>query len=175
MEPETSLRQIAEKQIAEWEAAIAALDAERARMLEQLQQIEHNRRAMLRVKETLEAVRDWNGRTTKPTPVRVHPAEPKGSMAVRQAVIEVLKEAQGQPLHSRLILGRVRAKGAIIDADDPVGVIDLAAYNIRDRNLAPLAKVGPRTWRYVGPPAEDRALAEVPGVNGAQEGVQIDA
>jgi hypothetical protein len=73
------------------------------------------------------------------------PATP-GTISMRGAVLRVLREAHGEPLHSKEILRRVTALGAMSNAKNPLGMMDLLAYSLAKSH--PMKKVGPRTWRY---------------------------
>ena len=74
--------------------------------------------------------------------------KPKGTVSLRRAVVEVLKEARGEPLHVKEIFRRVSAKGARTGAKSPLGAIDLTCYSILKYHPKALEKVRPRTWRW---------------------------
>lgn len=102
--------------------------------------------------ETARASRALNPRTQSV-------AGRQGTIGLVSAVLEVLQDAQGEPLHVKAILPRALAKGARTNAKNPLGVVDMVAANLR-RDGKPVDKTGPRTWRWVGasplpfPPAE---------------------
>lgn len=73
----------------------------------------------------------------------------QGTIGLVSAVLAVLREAKGEPLHVRDILPRALEKGAKTNARNPLGVVDMVAANLR-RDGKPVAKAGPRTWRWVG-------------------------
>lgn len=72
-----------------------------------------------------------------------------GELSYRRAVLDVLKEARGEPLHVKEILNRARAKGANTKAKDPVGITDLLLYS-SEKQGQPVRKSGPRTWKWEG-------------------------
>jgi hypothetical protein len=74
---------------------------------------------------------------------------PKGSVSLRSAVLHVLREARGAPLHTREILLRAQQLGARTTGKEPLGVTDLTAYSL-NKTGQPIEKVGPRTWRWAG-------------------------
>jgi hypothetical protein len=75
---------------------------------------------------------------------------PAGDVSLRSAVLTVLKQAHGSPVHVREILARITTMGAVTRAKSPEKVIDLVAYNLKTRKGEPLERVSPRSWRYVG-------------------------
>lgn len=72
----------------------------------------------------------------------VNPSAPKGSISLRKAIGEVLRES-GKPLHVKQILQLVYAKGARTSAKKPLGIIALSAGNIDG-----VQKVAPRTFQW---------------------------
>jgi hypothetical protein len=72
-------------------------------------------------------------------------------------VVDVLKEARGEPLHVKEIWRRVSAKGAKTAAKSPLGAIDLTCYSILKYHPKALEKVRPRTWRWKEPYSKDGA------------------
>ena len=78
---------------------------------------------------------DSNG--TKPT-------EPKGTISIRNAIIEVLKEA-GRPMKSPEIWELAYQRGARTGSKRPEAIAALNAYGIPG-----VRKVGPRTFEWVG-------------------------
>jgi hypothetical protein len=82
-------------------------------------------------------------------------SQPKGSRSMRGAVLQVLKDARGEPVHGREILARAIALGAATDAKNPLGAVDLMAHSLKKSH--PVEKVGPRVWRYRAPENRDGA------------------
>jgi hypothetical protein len=76
-------------------------------------------------------------------------SQPKGSRSMRGAVLQVLKDARGEPVHGKEILARAYQLGAKTDAKNPLGAVDLMAHSLMKSH--PVEKVGPRVWRYVEP------------------------
>lgn len=72
---------------------------------------------------------------------------PGGTISFKDAVLTVLKEARGEPLHSRELIFRARGLGAITRARRPAGVVDVTMRALANE---PIEKVAPRTWRWVG-------------------------
>lgn len=86
--------------------------------------------------------------------------EPKRP-SYRQAVLEVLQESPGQPIHTAELVKRVAAKGAVSNAKDVKGITDLNILNLM-KTHPEIEKVAPRTWKWV--PEESRPrLVEVQG------------
>lgn len=77
------------------------------------------------------------------------PSRTKGTIGMVTAVLNVLKEAKGEPMHVREILPRALAMGAITESKDPANVVDLVAFNLR-RDGKPVEKVAAKTWRFIG-------------------------
>lgn len=73
-------------------------------------------------------------------------SQPKGSRSMRGAVLQVLKDARGEPVHGKEILARAYQLGAKTDAKNPIGAVDLMAHSLKKSH--PVEKVGPRVWRY---------------------------
>jgi hypothetical protein len=74
----------------------------------------------------------------------------QGKVSMRSAVQTVLQRAHGEPIHAREILARARSMGAETSAKNPEAVIDLVCYTLKQRKKAPLERIGPMTWRWVG-------------------------
>jgi hypothetical protein len=72
--------------------------------------------------------------------------KPVGSVSFRGAVLQILRDARGEPLNVREILPRALALGAATNAKNPLGAVDLMAHSLKRSH--PVEKVGPRTWRY---------------------------
>ena len=75
--------------------------------------------------------------------------KPKGTISLRRAILKVIREAGGEPLHSSAILTRVHSLGAVTEAKDPQAVVDLTAYSLQ-KGGEPIEKCDPRTWRWIG-------------------------
>lgn len=71
----------------------------------------------------------------------------RGSISVRGAILEVLRNAPGVELHSEEIWRRAEALGARTESPHPKDVVDLSLFNLRKQH--PIDKVRPRTycWR----------------------------
>lgn len=82
-------------------------------------------------------------------------SQPKGSRSMRGAVLQVLKDARGEPVHGKEILARAYQLGAATDAKNPLGAVDLMAHSLKKSH--PVEKVGPRVWRYRAPENRDGA------------------
>jgi hypothetical protein len=68
--------------------------------------------------------------------------------SMRGTVLRVLREANGEPLHTREILARAERMGASTESKDPEAVIDLMGYSLR-KSHEEVQKVAGRTWRWV--------------------------
>lgn len=82
-------------------------------------------------------------------------SKPAGALPLRAAILQVVRDARGQPLHAREILARTRAMGADTSAKKPESVVDLVAYSWKKRG-EPLERSGPMTWRWAGDGQEGR-------------------
>lgn len=76
--------------------------------------------------------------------------KPVGSVSLRSTILPILRGAGGSPLTTHEIMVRARAKGADSAAKDPEGVIDLILYTLKKRSHAPVERLGPRKWRWIG-------------------------
>ena len=65
---------------------------------------------------------------------------PKGSISIRQAIVDVLKQAR-RPMHTTEIWQHAYARGARTTAKRPDAIVALSAYGIGG-----VEKVGPRTF-----------------------------
>jgi len=65
---------------------------------------------------------------------------PKGSISIRRAIVDVLKQA-GRPMHTTEIWQHAYARGARTAAKRPDAIVALSAYGIDG-----VEKVGPRTF-----------------------------
>lgn len=74
----------------------------------------------------------------------------KGTISLRKAVLQVIREAHGSPVHLKEIRARALGMGASTDAKDPDRIMDLVAYNLKSRSGQPLERVSPRSWRWTG-------------------------
>lgn len=70
------------------------------------------------------------------------------AVSFRGAVVQVLRDAHGEPLHAKEILGRVEALGARTTAKNKLSVVSLAIRGLTDKH--PIEKAGPRMWRWAG-------------------------
>ncbi len=76
--------------------------------------------------------------------------KPIGDRSLRSSVLPILQDAGGSPLTTTDILERARAMGADSAAKEPTKVVDLILYTLKKRKGAPIQRVGPQTWRWVG-------------------------
>ena len=95
-----------------------------------------------------------NGASQLPIPTLTEPPKrgsrgPKGTMSFRQAVLAVVRDARGEPLHVKEILDRTKKMGAITAAKDPYAITDLMSYSLM-KSSEPMKKVAGRTWKWVG-------------------------
>jgi hypothetical protein len=82
-------------------------------------------------------------------------------ISYRKAVLAVLQESPGQPIHTAELVKRVKEKGAVSNAKDVKGITDLNILNLMKKHPE-IKKVAPRTWQWV--PEESRPrLVEVQG------------
>jgi hypothetical protein len=88
-------------------------------------------------------------------PVRRPPAP--SAPTLKSIALGVLQRA-GEDLHSLAILERVRAEGGDAKGQNPIESIDATMINARKAG-APVERVSPRVWRWVGPPAPSSASA----------------
>ncbi len=70
---------------------------------------------------------------------------PKGSPTLREAVRQVVEDAEGEPLHCTEIWDRAKRLGAMTTGEDPVAVVDFTTYTLKG-----VQRVGHRTWRWAG-------------------------
>lgn len=120
-------------------------EAERLKFLED--EIVELRRRLEIVSLALEAVR------TAPVARRPKPVGMTGSRtkptALRHLVARALREAAGEPLHSKKIWALIEPMGAMSQARKKQSVVDLTAHSLV-REGYPVAKAGPSTWRWTG-------------------------
>jgi hypothetical protein len=92
-------------------------------------------------------------RQEPPVPVRRRRSRlsENGQLPMRRAVLQVLQGARGSAMRVEDILAQAQALGATTGAKNPVNVLDLQLYGLRDRDNLPVEKVGKRTWRWAGP------------------------
>ena len=74
----------------------------------------------------------------------------KGRVSVRQAVLQVLKDARGEPLHVKEIVRRINDLGAISASKNPAGVVGLVAMSLQKRDNQPIERTAGQTWRWAG-------------------------
>lgn len=72
-------------------------------------------------------------------------AVPVPAISYRSAVLRVLREAHGEPLHTKEIARRTEAVGGKSGAKDPVAITDLVIHSLAKSH--PVTKTAPRTWR----------------------------
>jgi len=99
------------------------------------------------------------GKQLQPVPTSApaipnRPAGPRRAtqeeLPMRRAVLQVLRDAHGEPLRVEEILERAQGLGAATRSKNPVNTIDLQLYGLRDRDKLSVQKVGPRSWRWAG-------------------------
>jgi hypothetical protein len=82
---------------------------------------------------------------------RAAPIRNDGKPSFRSAVLQVLQDARGRPLHCQEILDRARKLGAETNAKDPVKIVDLVGVSLQNERQAPIERVSVLTWRWTGP------------------------
>jgi hypothetical protein len=98
-----------------------------------------------------------NGGTTQQPPLITVPTssgfsgtryvpETKGLISINRGIMTALRNAQGEPLHTKELLNRIVALGARTEAKNPVGAIDLQCYHLLKAGI--IKKVGPRLWAW---------------------------
>ena len=70
-----------------------------------------------------------------------------GTISMRGAIKDILREAHGEPLKAAEILRRATDRGARTSGKRPEAVIDLNALSL-SKEGHPIERVGPRTWRW---------------------------
>ena len=83
-----------------------------------------------------------------PLPVSGRGGKTKGTISFNNGFIEVVRQARGEPLYAPELWRRMQEIGVRSDAKNPLGIIAFTAKRFQD-----VAKVGPRTWRWVDPNA----------------------
>jgi len=142
----------ARQQLREWNEQLSRLDEEREVLLSLVRGFEgwlrlHGDVALhAPVKAAPSIERPRTRRRTAPRPA----TSLKGSISLRKAVLQVLREAHGEPVHVREILARIEALGAVTEAKNPLKIIDLIASGAKTRNHEPIERVSPRSWRWAG-------------------------
>lgn len=73
------------------------------------------------------------------------------SISLRAAILQVLRESKGEPLHVKEVLQQVEALGAHVRSanNDKVSRVDVGIYGLKRQGL-PVERVGTRTWKYLG-------------------------
>lgn len=92
-----------------------------------------------------------NGGTPSQLPLQAMRSTIQGKMSIRRAVIQVLKDARGEPLHCKEIWRRAQEIGAKSKAKNPIAAIDFTGYTLPE-----IKKVAPRTWKYIGDTQPER-------------------
>ena len=127
-----------------------------------LQRIEAEREVMINIVKGYEG---WlklydqrNGGAAQPPLLEVNGAGTKkkrgktgviqGTISVRSAILQVVKDARGVTLHSEEIWQRAEAMGARTKSDNPKDVVDLNLFGLRQKH--PIEKMGPRLYRWTG-------------------------
>jgi len=137
----------ARKMLDEFKGQLARVEEEREYLISLVKGLE----GWLRVHATK------NGALPQPSLFEVMRRKPKGTVSLRSAVMDVLKEARGEPLHVKEIWRRAGAKGAQTASKSPLGAIDLTCYSILKYHPTALEKVRPRTWRWKEADSKDGA------------------
>lgn len=131
---EATIRQ----QLAEFKERLSRIDDERQALQDIVKGYETLLRAM--------SGPDYRSDTLPNFPAKPKSSAPVGSVSMRSAVAQILREADS-PLHSREILKRATAMGASTTAKFPTSVVDLVALDLTRKGSA--RKVAPRTWEWV--------------------------
>ena len=78
------------------------------------------------------------------------------SISIRAAILQVLRESKGEPLHVKEVLQQVEALGAHVRSanNDKPSRIDVGIYGLKRQGL-PVERVATRTWKYLGGEATD--------------------
>lgn len=126
------------EQLALARSELARIDNEREVVINAIQSLEAWLRLRLLADNTIalvpdEAERNGKGRNGRPA-------------SFRGAILQVLSDAQGAPLHSKEILERAEAMGAATGAKDKVAAVDLTCHGLKDKGVE---RSAPRTWRIV--------------------------
>lgn len=85
-------------------------------------------------------------------PLAAEPA--KKRVPLTQALSDVLRSAQGAPLHVKEIWARAQDLGATTTADSPLASVDFALFNLAKRGL--IERCAPRTYRWIA--TDDQTL-----------------
>ena len=72
-------------------------------------------------------------------------------ISLRAAILQVLRESKGEPLHVKEVLQQVEALGAHVRSanNDKVSRVDVGIYGLKRQGL-PVERVRTRTWKYLG-------------------------
>lgn len=112
-----------------------------------LRQIEEEREVLIRLVQGFEGwLRLHPPASQTSLPIAQVAAPP--SISLQEAVLQVLKDAHGSPLHAREIYRRALDLGAVTNAKEPVNVTDLVAWQQAKKH--PIEKTAGRTWRWAG-------------------------
>lgn len=71
---------------------------------------------------------------------------PKGSISFQRGLVQVMREARGEPLRADEVWQRMQQVGVVSEAKNPQGFISLTV-----RRIDEIQQVGPRTWQWTGP------------------------
>jgi hypothetical protein len=123
-----------------------------------LEHMDDERKALQQIVEGLESLLRATGSAPSGTKAANKPATakvavkasnvPVGSISMRSAVMEYMRNAKSEPRHSRDVLAGVSALGAHTNAKEPISVIDLVLLGLVKKGR--VEKVAPRTWRWIG-------------------------
>lgn len=124
----------------------------------ELERLDTERQVLLDLHSALEAwlrVHPSTGgvQLALPEEVETRRNETKGEVSTRSAVLQVLKQARGEPLLAKEILKRAEALGARTTARRPASIIDLTAHSLQ-KSGTPIEKVDTKGWRWIGDQVE---------------------
>lgn len=125
------------RQLEDYKRRLGGIDDERAALIEVVRSLESLLKAVGRPDHVSE------GPLTFP-PARTKSSTPVGSVSMRSAVAQVMRDAKG-PLHTREVMSRAQAMGASTNAKVPLSVVDLVLLNLAKNGKA--ERTAPRTWR----------------------------
>lgn len=130
------------------------VDATRSQLswaYDRMRHVDEEREALAALIQGLES---WLNFITKGVPEEEVPdaplfdADESEQMTIRDAIREVLRQAQGAPISSQEIALRIRKMRVRMKAENPVATVDAAAHQLMRRG-EPVERVGPRTWRWI--------------------------
>jgi hypothetical protein len=127
------------RQLEDYRGRLARMDDERSALTEVVRSLESLLKAVGLPDHTS------GGPPTFPPP-RPKVSTPVGTVSMRSAVAQVMREANGRPLHTREVMARAQAMGASTNAKVPLSVVDLVLLGLLKKGS--VEKVAPRTWRW---------------------------